>query len=376
MRHAARTLSGVMFAFLVAATLGCGEWQPPTRPSSVPSDSSDDTSITGVVNGGSLGATAWSTTASTTSGMTVTVVGTDISVSVSGSGKFTLNNVPSGDIQLQFSAPGINAVITISDVRPGDRIEIKITVKSNSATVEMEQRHGKNKKAELEGLIQSINPSARTLRVANTDVSAPDGIPIRHGSTSVPFGDLAVGNRIHVKGTWQGTSVVAKEIKLQNPKPDDHGDDDDDDDDDNPKIELDGIVQNLGSSPCPAVTFTVAGTSVRTDSATEFKHGPCAHLENGTEVEVEAVRESDGYRAVKVEMREVEITSSITTKSGSCPTLVLGMSNGWTVKTYATTVFERVACTGVNIGMKVEVKGSAHPNNVLKAIRLKFEGND
>lgn len=75
-------------------------------------------------------------------------------------------------------------------------------------------------------------------------------------------------------------------------------------------------------------------------------------------------------------MREVEITSSITTKSGSCPTLVLGMSNGWTVKTYATTVFELVACTGVNIGMKVEVKATRHPNNVLKAIRLKFEGND
>jgi hypothetical protein len=95
------------------------------------------------------------------------------------------------------------------------------------------------------------------------------------------------------------------------------------------------------------VSFSIGGTAVTADSQTEFKHGPCEHLEDGTEAEVEAILQAGGYRAIKVEMREVEITATVASKSGSCPSLVLGMSNGWTVETFAWTAFERVACGGV-----------------------------
>ena len=303
------------------------------------------------------------------SGVTVTVVGTGISVELSGSGKFVLTGVPPGTIRLHFSGPGTDAVLTIESVTT-EHIQLVVKLEGTSAKLESFNRIDADNRAQLEGLISSINHGDRSLRVANVEVKVRD-VPVRHGSTIVPFNQLAVGQRVHVVGTMENNHVVAQEVVLQNtngvpisnPPPGSGGD---------PRVELKGSLSALGGA-CPGVTFTVDGRAVRADSGTSFRHGPCEHLESGTWVDVESTRQGDGtLRAEKVEMKEIEFTGVITSGS-ACATGQLVVS-GRTVKTYASTSFEKLLCGGFVAGVKVEVKGTEHPNGVIKAIRLKYEG--
>jgi uncharacterized protein DUF5666 len=71
----------------------------------------------------------------------------------------------------------------------------------------------------------------------------------------------------------------------------DHDDDGEDDDDD--ENELKGPVSNLSGS-CPTLTFTIQGTTVKTNNGTRFEHGQCARVANGRRVEVEGRRQADG----------------------------------------------------------------------------------
>jgi hypothetical protein len=53
------------------------------------------------------------------------------------------------------------------------------------------------------------------------------------------------------------------------------------------------------------VTFTLAGRTVWTSTATEFKKGPCRDLQDGIEVDVEGRRMSDGtVRADEIEFKK------------------------------------------------------------------------
>ena len=305
------------------------------------------------------------------SGVTVTVVGTGMTVELSGSGKFVLTDVPAGTIQLHFSGPGIDAVLTIESVTT-EHIQLVVKLEGTSAKLESFNRIGAGNRAQLEGPISSINHGDRSLRVANVEVKVHD-VPVRHGSTIVPFNQLAIGHRVHVVGTMENNHVVAQEVKLQNtnavptlnpvPAPDS---------DDDPRVEVEGSLSALGGA-CPGVTFIVDGRTVRADSGTSFKHGPCEHLESGTWVEVESTRQGDGtLRAEKVEMKEIEFTGSIASGSACAPGQLV--VSGKTVKTDASTSFEKLPCGGFVAGVTVEVKGTEHPNGVIKAIRLKYEG--
>ena len=80
---------------------------------------------------------------STTASLTVKVNGTNIETNVDGSGRFTLNGVPSGTIVLNFSGRGINADVTITGVSTGDQITIEVRLENGRARVETEHRdHG------------------------------------------------------------------------------------------------------------------------------------------------------------------------------------------------------------------------------------------
>jgi hypothetical protein len=73
----------------------------------------------------------------------------------------------------------------------------------------------------------------------------------------------------------------------------------DEDDDAN---ELEGRVSNV-SGTCPALSFTVSATTVRTNGVTRFKDGPCVQIANGVRVEVEGSRQPDGsILATEVEL--------------------------------------------------------------------------
>jgi hypothetical protein len=80
---------------------------------------------------------------STTGSLTVKVNGTNIETNVDGSGRFTLNGVPSGTIVLNFSGRGINADVTITGINTGDQITIEVRLENGRARVETERRdHG------------------------------------------------------------------------------------------------------------------------------------------------------------------------------------------------------------------------------------------
>ena len=90
------------------------------------------------------------------------------------------------------------------------------------------------KTVQLEGLISA--KGSNTITVNSQLVSVPASAVIRHGSKKYKFSDLRVGNRVHVKATRMAavasaasaaTTLVASEVKVQNPAdPRDSGEDD------------------------------------------------------------------------------------------------------------------------------------------------------
>lgn len=139
------------------------------------------------------------------------------------------------------------------------------------------------KKVELEGLISA--KAGDSITVNAQTVVVPSTCPIRHGSTRFTFGDLRVGDRVHVRGsritTGSGattsTRIEATEVKLQNPS----GSSDDDDPVDPTALvsvtAFDALASETGSNPGTfrlarsgsatmltsplTVTFTLTGTA-------------------------------------------------------------------------------------------------------------------
>ena len=81
-------------------------------------------------------------TAIGSSGLMVTVEGTQIAGTVDASGHFTLEGVPSGDVQLHFEGPGINATLTLRSVEPEETVTIVVVLSGNDAKVESDSRDG------------------------------------------------------------------------------------------------------------------------------------------------------------------------------------------------------------------------------------------
>ena len=106
------------------------------------------------------------------------------------------------------------------------------------------------------------------------------------GSAIITLQGVAVGDRIHIVVTLNGSSAKVESE-----------DRDDDDEDDN---EVKGVVSDrIGT--CPAITFTVNGVRVTTSMATKFED-PCTQITNGKRVEVDGTRQPDGsLAATKVE---------------------------------------------------------------------------
>ena len=183
--------------------------------------------ITGTVSGmglASMSPTEGLAASATSKPVTVTVVGTNISSVIDGSGKFRLENVPAGDVILRFTATGLDATLMLRGVEAGDRIDIKVRVTDTSVRIDAERRESDH----------------------------DDG----------------------------------------DDDEDDEDDDDEDDDNDNVEDELTGTVSNL-TGTCPTLTFTMNGTTVRTNSATDFDVA-CGQIANGTRIEVEGTRQFDG----------------------------------------------------------------------------------
>ena len=133
---------------LVSAACGGDASFAPTSPSSTGGrgvqGTSTGTVITGTVNGFASSTTALSTEAvaatAATTPVTVTVVGTNMSTTIDRFGRFRLTDVPTGDVQLKFAGPGLDATVTLKGVQPGDQIDLRVRLTDSSVRIEAERR--------------------------------------------------------------------------------------------------------------------------------------------------------------------------------------------------------------------------------------------
>ena len=120
--------------------------------------------------------------------------------------------------------------------------------------------------------LTGVPPGDVQLRFAGSGVSA-----------TITLTGVAATDRITVTISLNGNGARVESERRQR-------DDDDDDDDEN---ELEGSVSNL-SGLCPALTFTVRATTIRTNGTTRFSNGSCSQIATGLGVEVKGRREFDG----------------------------------------------------------------------------------
>lgn len=219
------------------------------------------------------------------SGVTVRVVQGGQSAVTDSSGDFTLNGVPAGTVDLQFSRADINArapVVLVSGTN-----QITAAVRGSTAVITPRGHAGE----EIEGLVQANNGGGSLVvldqRLGAVTAKADSSTLIRRGNTVIPLSQIQVGMRVHVKAMLQGDGTyLATEILLQ-------------DENVGGEREVEGTVASVDSGAKSFVVTTVSGPiTVKTDSATTFKKkGSAASFSDvvmGAMVEAEGTLQSDG----------------------------------------------------------------------------------
>jgi hypothetical protein len=214
------------------------------------------------------------------------VAGTPISSPVGPGGGFSLDGVPAGAVQLRFVGSGVDASVALSPVQSGDVVSVLVGVAGATATVQSESRNAGGK-VELEGRIESLPPTqaANTLVVDGRTVTTTTTTAIRDGNDAAKaFTDLAIGQRVHVKGTLGVDSIVADSILIQNTNvaiP----------------VNVNGIVDQL-SGTSASFGFLIDGRKIKGETTTVFFGDTgllgFSALKNGARVEVKGEMR-DGY---------------------------------------------------------------------------------
>lgn len=308
----------VAIAALLLFTVACGgRPMSPAGPSGLTGGAAAVTGATiqgQVQSGTAVMASTAATTNSAAAGLTVSVVGTSISTTVTGTGQFTLNGVPAGSTQLNFSGTGVNVTISISPVQGTETVSITVKIQGNQAEVESEA-HDSTGEAELHGLISALggSSSAFDFTIGTTKVRG-DSQTTFFGDGDKPdtFASLRNGAKVEVKGVTRDGFVYAQRIHINggNSGADDDDNDNEPDDhnnggDDNKagEAEASGTISGI-TSGCPSITFSVGATAVSTNPSTEFKGAACTALKNGDQVKVEGTRASAGAPIVAKEVKK------------------------------------------------------------------------
>lgn len=156
---------------LVLASIACGGASSSVTGPTGSRSGSSTARITGHVNGVTAAATR-SNTSSTlaTTSLRVSIVGTNITTNVDGSGQFTLTGVPPGDVTLEFIGSGVSAKLTLAGVTASQEIRIEVRLNGNSARIESEHRErhddDDDEDDELEGAVSGLTGSCPELRFA------------------------------------------------------------------------------------------------------------------------------------------------------------------------------------------------------------------
>jgi hypothetical protein len=231
--------------------------------------------------------------------------------------------------------------------------------------------HGPGNHGEITGLVTAV--SATSLTVNGMTVNVTADTEIRHGHRMMTMADIAVGDRVQVRGTTTGTAFTATEIKVE-----DTGNDNDDDGGvvvPPATAPLKGIVSLL-TGTCPALSLTVGTTKVTTTATTVFDDVTCATLANGAIAEVEGAVQADGsVIATKVEKEAGpdEVVGLVSALAGTCATSLTFTVGTTHVTANATTVFTGVTCAALINGASVEVEGTKQPDLSIAAASVELK---
>ena len=286
-----RAVSFTFCAFALLLAAACKE------SSSSPTFPGAGATVTGtVIRGASTSGASAQGMETGLSGVTVTVVSTGQSAVTDASGNFTLTGVASGEVELELKREDFKIKVKIT-VPAGSSVTITISIVGSTAVVTPRGHAGE----EIEGVVQSVNAPGSSFvvldkRLGAVTVKADSATLIRHGGTALPFSQIQVGMRVHVKALQQtDASYVATEIKLQDEKIGGEQD-------------VTGSVASVNAAAGSFVVTTVSGPiTVKTDSSTNFKKkgssGTFADVVVGAMVEVDGKLQADGsVLANKVEI--------------------------------------------------------------------------
>lgn len=261
--------SFIIIAILAAGAAACGKNAPTSPSNSAPAPTTPGASagatISGTVQSGASTLATHSGVSLT--GVTVTVVGTAISTNVDGAGHFSLSSVPAGDVQLRFTGAA-DATLPVGAVEATETVDLVINVSGSSASIESEVRNGAAE-AQLEGKIEALPPTtaALTFKAVGRTVKTDSSTQFVDGGATRSFADLALGMRVHVKGTFANDVMTARWIELQSPQltppttptpPEDTS------------ASIHGTLKSMSGTK-PALTLTVDTTTVHTFASTDVK---------------------------------------------------------------------------------------------------------
>jgi hypothetical protein len=185
--------------------------QPSASVGSTPTISSGAT-ISGLVsNGGSATGMLMPMAAGGMSGVTVAVTGTGLTATTDGTGRFSLTNVPAGQLTLQFTGAA-TGTMSLDDVAEHDTIQVEVHVHNGEVEDEQAQTGAQ---AQLEGKIVSVNGGGHSFVIGQITVMVPSTATIRHGAQTLTFSSLIVGARVHVKGSLTGSTLTATRVEVQ-----------------------------------------------------------------------------------------------------------------------------------------------------------------
>jgi hypothetical protein len=136
---------------------------------------------------------------------------------VNSNGTFTINGVPAGNVNLRLNGPGWQALISLLELQTGQIVTITITLDGSLAELETDLRRGPAGE-QLEGRVESLPPTtaAGTLIVSGRTVTTSDITTFRVQGQPATFADLAIGQRVHVKGQPGPNSLLATFVDIQN----------------------------------------------------------------------------------------------------------------------------------------------------------------
>lgn len=290
----------------VMALVACSrsDVNSPIVPSSLVSTPASGGSVTGATISGTVlagvsGRTGVSTASVRPEGATlmVSIVGTSINTTVDASGRFTFQNVPSGDLTLTFTGNGIDARITISGVHANDQIRITVTVNGNAADLDESEHETENHEAEVEGRVTSTscaaNPQTIVVGTMTPMTVNIQNARIRHDGNTLTCAQIQLNDRVEAHGTKDGATLVATDVDVKTDREieEQPGHNDDDDDENENEAEVKGTVGGAAAGHgCPAFTFIVGTTTVTTIATTTFKDTTCAKVVNGVTVEVKGTK--------------------------------------------------------------------------------------